>query len=77
MRVMSSRETLIEKIEEFQEQLETFSGYILRNRITINHWVDIETVADLANELNVELTSVAEAAEDIDDEAAHWTKGDY
>jgi len=77
MRVMSSRETLIEKLEEFQEQLENFSSYITRNRITINAWVDIETASDLINELHTELTTVTEAAEDIDDEAAHWTKGNY
>jgi len=74
---MSSRETLIEKLEEFQEQLENFSSYITRNRITINAWVDIETASDLINELHTELTTVTEAAEDIDDEAAHWTKGNY
>lgn len=77
MRVMSSRETLIEKIEEFQEHLENLTSYITRNRVTINNWVDIETASDLANELHSELQSVVEIAEDIDDEAGHWTKGQY
>lgn len=74
---MSTRETLIEKVEEFQEHLENFASYISRHRIDINHWVDIETASDLANELHSELSTVVEAAEDIDDEAAHWTKGNY
>ncbi|MNI51253.1 hypothetical protein D3C73_1059650 [compost metagenome] len=74
---MSTRETLIEKVEEFQEHLENFTSYISRNSVHINNWVDIETANDLANELHTELTSVVEAAEDIDDEAAHWTKGNY
>lgn len=77
MRVMSSRETLIEKIEEFQEHLENFTSYISRNSVTINNWVDIENATDLANELHSELSTVVGIAEDIDDEAAHWTKGDY
>lgn len=77
MKVMSTRETLIEKIEEFQEQLETFTSYISRHSVNIAHWVDIETANDLANELHSELSTVVEAAEDIDDEAAHWTKGNY
>lgn len=74
---MSTRETLIEKVEEFQEHLENFTSYISRNSVHINNWVDIETASDLAIELHAELTSVVEAAEDIDDEAAHWTKGNY
>lgn len=74
---MSTRETLIEKVEEFQEHLENFTSYLSRNSVHINNWVDIENAADLANELNVELSSVVELAEDIDDEAEHWTKGNY
>lgn len=69
---MRSREQVVERLEEFLTQLEEMNIYLGRDRVYINHWVDIEPIADTIKELIGEVAEAKEYVEDIEDEVAHW-----
>lgn len=69
---MKSREQIVERLEEFQTQLEEMQVYLGRERVFINNWVDIESIADTVTGLISEVGEAKEYLEDIEDEAAHW-----
>lgn len=69
---MRSREQIVERLEEFQTQLEEMNVYLGRERAYINNWVDIESIADQVAALIPEVDEAKTYLEDIEDEAAHW-----
>lgn len=69
---MKSREQIVERLEEFLVQLEEVSAYLSRDRVFINHWLDIEPIADTVTGLISEVSEAKEYLSDIEDEAAHW-----